>query len=78
MNHSRLSLFHYDVVRELCERCRNERFHFVPIGAAAPATGQCRNCGGEGKLADTSNTSIVRLVMQSNGEMVIVPVIGNA
>jgi len=75
MSFSRLSLFHYDVVRELCERCRNERFHFVPIGAAAPATGQCRTCGGEGKLADTSNTSIMRLVTNAGGEMVVVPVI---
>ncbi len=75
MSFSRLSLFHYDVVRELCDGCRNERFHFVPIGAAAPATGQCRHCGADGKLADLSNTSIVRLVTRPDGEMVIVPVI---
>jgi hypothetical protein len=75
MSFSRISLFHYDVVRELCERCRNERFHFVPIGAAAPATGQCRTCGGEGKLTDTSHTSIMRLLTNADGEMVVVPVI---
>jgi hypothetical protein len=75
MSHSRLSLFHYDVVRELCEGCRNERFHFVPIGAASPATGQCRHCGGDGKLTDTSHTSIMRLVTNADGEMVVVPVI---
>jgi hypothetical protein len=75
MSVSRVSLFHYDVVRELCETCRNERFHFVPIGAAAPATGLCRQCGAEGKLADMSNTSVVRLVTRPDGEMVVVPVI---
>lgn len=75
MSYSRISLFHYDVVREVCERCRNERFHFVPIGAAAPGTSPCRTCGGDGKLTDTSNTSIIRLVTRPDGEMVIVPVI---
>jgi hypothetical protein len=72
---SRISLFHYEVVRELCDRCKNERFHFVPIGAAAPAPGVCTNCGGEGKLTDTSETSIMRLVTRPDGEMVVVPVI---
>ncbi len=75
MSFSRRSLFHYDVVRELCEGCRNVRFHFVPIGAAAPATGQCRHCGGDGKLTDTSKTSIMRLLTNADGEMVVVPVI---
>ena len=75
MSFSRISLFHYDVVRELCERCRSERFHFVPIGAPAPATGNCRHCGTEGKLTDTSETSIMRLVTRPDGEMVVVPVI---
>ena len=75
MSHIRLSLFHYDVVRELCERCRSERFHFVPIGAAAPAPGRCSHCGADGKLTDTSDTSIVRLVTRPGGEMVVVPVI---
>jgi hypothetical protein len=75
MSFSRVSLIHYDVVRELCETCRNERFHFVPIGAAAPAPGRCK-CGAEGKLADTSNTSIIRLVTRPDGEMVVVPMIG--
>ena len=75
MSFSRLSLFHYDVVRELCERCRSERFHFVPIGAASPAPGPCSQCGTEGKLTDTSDTSIMRLVMRPDGEMVVVPMI---
>jgi hypothetical protein len=75
MNVSRISLFHYDVVRELCETCRNERFHFVPIGAAAPAPGLCSHCGNEGKLAATTDTSIMRLVTNADGEMVVVPMI---
>lgn len=74
MSSSRISLFNYDVVRELCETCRNERFHFVPIGAAAPAPGRCQ-CGEDRKLADTSTTSIMRLVTKPDGEMVIVPMI---
>ena len=76
MSVSRLSLFHYDVVREMCERCSNERFHFVPIGAPAPAPGSCSRCGSDGKLTDTSNTSIIRLVTKPDGEMVVVPMIG--
>lgn len=75
MSFSRLSLFHYDVVREVCERCRNERFHFVPIGAAAPDPSPCKTCGSDGTLADTSDTSIRRLVTTPDGEMVIVPMI---
>ena len=74
MSRSRLSLFTYDVVRELCDHCRKERFHFVPIGAA-PAPGTCPACGTERKLADVSDTAIMRLVTQPNGEMVVVPVI---
>lgn len=74
MSSSRISLFHYDVVRELCETCRNERFHFVPIGAAAPATSRCK-CGEDRKLADTSDTSIMRLVTKPDGEMIVVPMI---
>src|SRR5438128_425415 len=46
MSFSRVSLFHYDVVRELCETCRNERFHFVPIAALNAAFQQGR--GGPG------------------------------
>ena len=76
MSYTRLSLFNYDVVRELCDRCHNERFHFVPTGAAAPAPGPCRDCGEDRKLADTINTSIIRLVTKPDGEMVVVPVIG--
>jgi hypothetical protein len=71
----RLSLINYDVVRELCDSCNRERFHFVPIGAAAAANGRCTHCAGEAKVADVSDTSIFRLVTQPNGEMVIVPLI---
>jgi hypothetical protein len=74
MMRERLPLIHYDVLRELCDRCRGERFHFVPPGTA-PATGACRKCGSEAKLADVSDTSIYRLVTQPNGEVVIVPLI---
>jgi NMD protein affecting ribosome stability and mRNA decay len=72
---TRLSLVHYDLLRELCESCRRERFHFVPIGAV-PATAPCRQCGKEGRMADLSDSSIYRLVTQPNGEMVVVPLIG--
>ena len=74
MRFSRVSLFHYDVVRELCDTCRNESFHFVPIGAPDPAPTRCK-CGEDRKLADTSDTSIVRLVTKPDGEMVVVPMI---
>ena len=74
MSRSRLSLFTYDVVRELCDHCRKERFHFVPIGSA-PTLGTCPRCGSERKLADVSDTAILRLVTQPNGEVVVVPVI---
>jgi hypothetical protein len=74
MRFSRVSLFHYDVVRELCDTCRNESFHFVPIGAPDPAPTRCK-CGVDRKLADTSDTSIVRLVTRADGEMVVVPMI---
>jgi hypothetical protein len=70
----RLSLVNYDVLRELCEECRREKFHFVPMGAA-PEPGTCSNCGGDGKLADMSDSSIFRLVTDEDGEMVIVPLI---
>ena len=72
----RLSLVHYDLLRELCESCRRERFHFVPIGAA-PATGPCRHCGKESRMADLSDSSIYRLVTQPNGEVVVVPLIAS-
>ena len=78
MARNRLSLVHYDLLRELCESCRRERFHFVPIGDL-PATSRCRKCGAdEGKLADVSDTSIYRLVTEPNGEMVIVPLIARS
>lgn len=70
----RLPLINYEVVRELCDHCRRERFHFVPPGVA-PATGACKACGRDSKLADMSDSSIFRLVTQPNGEMVIVPLI---
>lgn len=73
----RLSLINYDVLRELCDSCRKERFHFVPLGAE-PATGPCRNCGAESKLADMSDTAVFRLVTHSNGDVVVVPVIGRS
>jgi hypothetical protein len=70
----RLSLISYDVLRELCDSCRKERFHFVPMGAE-PATGPCRRCGGaESKLADFSDTALMRLVTQPNGDVVVMPV----
>lgn len=74
MRRERISLFTYDVLRELCDRCRNERFHFVPTGAA-PATGRCPRCGAERELADFSDTAVIRLVTQANGDVVVVPVI---
>ena len=74
MPKQRLSLINYDVLRELCDQCRNERFHFVPIGAA-PATGECRNCGSQSQLADLSDTSVWRLVNGASGDVVVVPVI---
>ena len=70
----RLSLINYDVLRELCDQCRRERFHFVPMGAE-PATGECRACGAKSRLADFSDTAITRLVTRENGEVVIVPII---
>ena len=75
MPRSRLQLFTYDVVRELCDTCSKERFHFVPTGAA-PALGACPRCGSERKLAEISDAAIIRLVTQANGEVVVVPVIG--
>ena len=70
----RLSLIHYDVLRELCDACRRERFHFVPQGAQ-PATGSCRHCGAESQLADMTDTSVWRLVTHENGDVVVVPMI---
>jgi hypothetical protein len=74
MSRERLSLIHYDVLRELCDTCRKERFHFVPIGAE-PATGPCRECGAQSKLADVSDTAVWRLMTKPSGEIVVVPVI---
>src|SRR3954470_24268080 len=74
MSLKRLSLINYDVLRELCDSCRRERFHFVPIGTA-PEPGRCTECGDAGKLADLSDSSIFRLVTDDDGEMVFVPLI---
>jgi len=76
MSKNRVSLIHYDLLRELCDHCRKERFHFVPIGEAA-ATGTCKNCGSDSKLADVSDTSIWRLMTKPNGEVVVVPLVAN-
>jgi hypothetical protein len=73
MSSHRLSLINYDVLRELCDSCRKERFHFVPSGAE-PATGPCRRCGAESKLAEMSDSGIFRLITDPNGDMVVVPV----
>jgi hypothetical protein len=70
----RVSLFHYDVLRELCADCRREHFHFVPIGAA-PATGDCRQCGSKSGVVDMSDSAIMRLVTLPSGEFTVVPVI---
>lgn len=74
MSRSRLSLFNYDLLRELCDHCRKERFHFVPIGeSASPAA--CKRCGKDTtEIVDLSDTAVMRLVMQPNGEMVVVQV----
>lgn len=74
MRRSRITLFHYDVLRELCDNCRKERFHFVPTGALT-ATGTCPACGTERRIADFSDTAIVRLVTQADGNVVVVPLI---
>jgi hypothetical protein len=74
MKPKRLSLIHYDVVRELCDDCRKERFHFVPIGTA-PDASECKRCGSEARIADLSDTSIFRLVTKDDGEVVVVPLI---
>lgn len=73
MPRSRLQLFTYDVVRELCDTCSKERFHFVPTGAA-PAPGTCPRCGSERKLAEISDAAIMRLVTQSDREVVVMPI----
>jgi hypothetical protein len=72
MKPKRLSLFSFDVVRELCDDCSKERFHFVPIGTA-PEAGACGRCGAEGRLADLSDTAILRLVTRADGEVIVVP-----
>ncbi len=72
MSAKRVSLISYDLLRELCDHCRRERFHFVPMGDAPEPT-LCSQCGQRSKLADMSESAIWRLVMQPNGEMKVVP-----
>jgi len=74
MSRQRLPLISYDVLRELCDHCRKERFHFVPMGAA-PAPSRCAQCGAERRMADMSDTSVFRLVTQADGDVVVVPII---
>lgn len=69
-----MRLITYDLLRELCDHCRREHFHFVPIGALAAPT-RCRECGAQRKVADMSDSAVWRLVTQPNGEMTVVPVI---
>ena len=69
-----MRLITYDLLRELCDHCRREHFHFVPIGAI-PAPGRCRECGAQGKVTEMSDSAVWRLVTQPNGEMTVVPVI---
>jgi len=76
MSKNRVSLVNYDLLRELCDHCRKERFHFVPIGDS-PMTGTCKNCGSDSKLAEVSDTSIWRLMTKANGEVVVVPLVAN-
>lgn len=73
MANHRLSLISYDLLRELCDHCRKERFHFVPIGAPH-ATGTCTNCGAKSQLADVSASAVWRLITKPGGEVVVVPV----
>jgi len=75
MPKKRLSLINYDLLRELCDTCRRERFHFVPIGTAPAPSGACRHCGAESKLADISDTAVWRLITHANGDVVVVPMI---
>lgn len=74
MDPKRVSLIHYDVVRELCGACGGERFHFVPIGTD-PEAGDCTCCGKQRRLADMTDTSVYRLVTREDGEVVVVPLI---
>ena len=73
MSRDRIALFHYDVRRELCDDCRSERFHFVPTGAE-PEPVECA-CGTQRRMADVTDTSLLRLVTQANGDVIVVPLI---
>lgn len=68
---TRLSLFYYDLVRELCTSCRREKFHFVAKGVD-PAATDC-SCGASREIAELSDTSISRLVDRDSGEIAISP-----
>jgi hypothetical protein len=74
----RVSLINYDLLRELCDNCRRERFHFVPMGAAPAAPTRCSTCGAQGKMADMSDSAIFRLVTQPNGDVVVVPLVAKS
>jgi hypothetical protein len=74
MSRDRLTLFQYDLLRELCEHCRKEKFHFVPTGADT-AAGRCSRCGKEARMAEVTDTAVHRLVTQPNGDVVVVPVL---
>jgi hypothetical protein len=76
MASERVSLVNYDLLRELCDTCRQERFHFVPIGAA-PATGPCKHCGSDSHLAEVSDTSVWRLITNASGDVVVMPLVVN-
>ena len=77
MSANRVSLINYDLMRELCDHCRRERFHFVPIGATPAPTGPCKACGSDSKLAEVSDTAIWRLMTRPNGDVVVVPLVAN-
>jgi hypothetical protein len=76
MASERVSLVNYDLLRELCDTCRQERFHFVPIGAA-PATGPCKHCGSDSRLAEVSDTAVWRLITNASGDVVVMPLVVN-
>jgi len=68
---TRLSLVTYDVLRELCIACENERFHFVPMGSAVE-TSDCDDCGTERQLAEVNQSAIARLMTVPQREINII------
>ncbi len=67
---TRLSLFYYDLVRERCDDCGDEKFHFVPK-ATDPETSACVACGTDRQVVDLSETSIRRLVSEDREVSVV-------